>query len=494
MKNNTPRKTINVDKPNLKTLWNFKDSDDAVLNLSLFKESVPFDITGQTIRLGAKTNAGLKEQIEGFTIQGNNLDIALKNTILVPGIVEIDLEFIDAEGKMTSASFFINVNSKVLNDNAVVATNEFDSLTKAVEEIQGDYQGLRKIVIDENNAANLQDQVDNVNAHLAEKANDNESVKTLVGKKGIMYAGVIRNDGTGWKYIDDVIHNNINFTTIATNEKNQIVVYNTRAKKIGSMVVVPDETLASYGLICGASVGDTASFIECYAPFTGYISGAGAVVANDWFNGAYTVVPLVDGTGFTINYDGGGNSKDKVVINNVRDSGTTHYGLDIRSARATSKQVELRAYHDLYGYIYYDGSAWQVSSSCIANISCSFDNATGVLTINHDGMGGGTGYHEYQSVSVTPRKGSSSTALIHPRINSVSHSQVKIEFYDTNGTLITTPTNNMRIFFSRPGFRVPHTWNSGTRVYFDFGYSLVRAGNLVSTTGNLWLLGLHQAL
>lgn len=172
MINETQRKAINVDKPNLIPLWTFKQNDDAVLNISLFKESVMFDVTGQTIRLGAKTSNGLKEQIDGFTIQGNNIDIALKNTILVPGIVEIDLEFTDAEGKMTSASFFINVNKKVLNDTAVEATNEFGTFKKTVEEIQGDYKGLKAIIIDENNAANLQNQVNEVNASLEQGGNE----------------------------------------------------------------------------------------------------------------------------------------------------------------------------------------------------------------------------------------------------------------------------------------------------------------------------------
>jgi hypothetical protein len=308
----------------------------------------------------------------------------------------------------------------------------------------------------------------------------------------ISYAGVIRNDGTGWKYITDEVHQNINFTSISTTINNEIVVYYTDAKLIGAMLVTPDETLASYGLTCGASVGDTAAFIKCYAPFTGYIDGSGTIVSNDWFNGAYAVTPLGDGTGYTINYDGGGNSKEKVLVTNVRDSAPPHNGLDIRAARSGAGQAILRAYHDLYGYIYFDGSNWQVSSSCVANITCSFDALTGVLTITHDGMNGSAGYFEFQNVSVTPRKGLT-TGLFHPRINSVTQTQVKIEFYDNAGNLLTSPTTNMRIFFSRPGFRVPHMWNSGTRVYFDFGYSIIRPDKLVSGNGNLWLMGLHEA-
>ena len=166
MKNESTRKVINVDKPNYVPLFEFKELDNAVIRLSLFKASVEFDITGQTVKLGAKTSKGLKEQSEGFTINKNNLDIDLKNSILVPGTVEIDLELKDASGTMTTASFFITVKSKVLNDKAVEGTNEYDTFTKTVAKVEEDYKGLRRIIIDENQAANLQDQVNQTNAQL----------------------------------------------------------------------------------------------------------------------------------------------------------------------------------------------------------------------------------------------------------------------------------------------------------------------------------------
>lgn len=182
MKNESTRKVINVDKPNYVPLFEFKELDNAVIRLSLFKASVEFDITGQTVKLGAKTSKGLKEQSEGFTINKNNLDIDLKNSILVPGTVEIDLELKDASGTMTTASFFITVKSKVLNDKAVEGTNEFDTFTKTVAKVEEDYKGLRRIIIDENQAANLQDQVNQTNAHLEHKANE---VDLIVERKRI---------------------------------------------------------------------------------------------------------------------------------------------------------------------------------------------------------------------------------------------------------------------------------------------------------------------
>ena len=136
MINETLRKNINVDKENILPISTFKEGDNALLKLALFKNSVEFDVTGQTVKLGAKTSKGLIEQIDGFTISKNNLDIKLKNSILVPGKIEIDLEIKDSNGSMTTASFFITVNRKVLNDEAVEATNEFDTFTKAIDKVE----------------------------------------------------------------------------------------------------------------------------------------------------------------------------------------------------------------------------------------------------------------------------------------------------------------------------------------------------------------------
>ena len=183
MINETLRKNINVDKPNLIPIFNLKEDDDAILKLSLFKNSTEFDITGQTVRLGAKTKNGLLEQIDGFTISKNNLDIELKNSILVAGKIEIDLEIKDTNGVMTTASFFILVNQKVLNDVAVEATNEFDTFTKTVDKIESDYTGLRRIIIVENQAASLQDQINNVNSSLDNIESEIPLIKNEINKR-----------------------------------------------------------------------------------------------------------------------------------------------------------------------------------------------------------------------------------------------------------------------------------------------------------------------
>ena len=200
MKNNVNRKNINVDKQNIIPLWNFKQEDDAILKLALYKGAIPFDITGQTIVLGAKRpNNSVVEQPDGFTISGNEIDIALKNNIIaVNGSVELDLQITDVNGKLTSASFFITVSKKVLGENNLEASNDISAVNKVVNDlkskeeqvnkiindikpkadklmndIKSDYNSLQKIIIDENQAANLQGQITDLGSQLDTKANKN---------------------------------------------------------------------------------------------------------------------------------------------------------------------------------------------------------------------------------------------------------------------------------------------------------------------------------
>lgn len=203
MKNENIRKIINVDKTNYVPIYTFKQEDDGLLKLALYKNSTEFDITGQTVKMGAKRpNNSIVELTDGFKINKNELDITLKNNILaVPGTVECDLEIIDASGKMTTASFYLSVSQKMTGENNLNASNDISAINKLVEDIKKkgkdidtvindvkpksdklmsdikkDYDSLHKIIIDENQAANLQDQVNQTNAHLEQKRDKSEKI------------------------------------------------------------------------------------------------------------------------------------------------------------------------------------------------------------------------------------------------------------------------------------------------------------------------------
>ena len=82
------------------------------------------------------------------------------------------------------------------------------------------------------------------------------------GKTYQIVAGVLRNNGSGWDFLDNVGHEPINISTV-TNTTTQIHVnYAFTAKKVISFVATPDETYAIQGLFCGASVGYETAWIQ----------------------------------------------------------------------------------------------------------------------------------------------------------------------------------------------------------------------------------------
>lgn len=180
MINDIARKSINVDAPNNVPVAQIKEYDDFILKLALMKYNTPFDCTGQTATLGVKAPSGLFEQTTDITINKDQIDIKLKTGIVSKaGTCAMELKLVDINGSMTTASFFIVVNPKVLNDGAVQATSEFDTLSKTAANIQTDYNSLKKIMIDENNAANLQNQINKSNAQLEDNVHQiNETISS----------------------------------------------------------------------------------------------------------------------------------------------------------------------------------------------------------------------------------------------------------------------------------------------------------------------------
>lgn len=138
MRNIDRENNIDVNAINYSPIATFKQGDNATLELTLFKNGQEFDITGQTITLGAyRPNNTVIEQIDGFTINRNVLIIKLKNSVLaIHGIVEIELNLEDSEGEMTTSSFFIKVNKKVLGEDNLAASDEFNSLKQLKIDLQ----------------------------------------------------------------------------------------------------------------------------------------------------------------------------------------------------------------------------------------------------------------------------------------------------------------------------------------------------------------------
>lgn len=203
MKNEMIRKIVNVDKVNYSPIFTVKQEDDVVLKIALYRNSVPFSVAGQTITLGAKrSNNSVIQMIDGFSVNNHEIDITLKNTVIaVPGDVECDLEIKDSNGKMTTASFFITVDKKMLGTDNIYASNDMPAINKLETELSGlknsveftvekfgttfknlqeEYKTWKDLAISENVSLALQSQVNVLNQNMNFKI-----VKTIAERDGL---------------------------------------------------------------------------------------------------------------------------------------------------------------------------------------------------------------------------------------------------------------------------------------------------------------------
>lgn len=145
MKNIEIYNTLNIDKDSSSIVATFTQEDDAVMEFKLFKDGQEIVLKDQTISLGAERKDGaVIEQDDGFLIKENNvLNITLKkNIIQVVGVVKIQLYLKDKSGEMASNTFNIRVNKKLLGAENIEATNDIKSLNTLVLELKNNTNKL----------------------------------------------------------------------------------------------------------------------------------------------------------------------------------------------------------------------------------------------------------------------------------------------------------------------------------------------------------------
>lgn len=166
-------KEIKVNEKNIIPLAEVKEESDVTLNLELYKNNMPFDVTGQSIKLGLLINNELiGEQSDGITINKNVVTIKLKNSFIQPGRLELDLTLTDNTGRMTTSSFYLIVNKKTIGGTSIQGTDLLETLDQIILDfevnfretingIKADYDSLRRIIISENQVAELQELINN---------------------------------------------------------------------------------------------------------------------------------------------------------------------------------------------------------------------------------------------------------------------------------------------------------------------------------------------
>lgn len=313
------------------------------------------------------------------------------------------------------------------------------------------------------------------------------------GRRYRMVACVMRNSGSGWAYIDDSDHAPIGLSTISVTTSGGADVlrtgYDFTASRVLSLFGGPDETLASRGLLFGPSVGLTYADWRMYLPFSAWVDRNAGTFSfgniDPWLGPGVntTVAPtpgITDGSSFQITHLAGSDD-DVPVVSLIR--GNAVPSLDIAvTYGATSIRVDY--IEDLHGYVYYDGSAWQVQTPNSSKPTFSF--AAGVLTVTHEDIGD---VHDTMVAAVGPSyivttgvpSGSAATRAI----------SFQVSFQDYAGATVNTANTSMRFHYRRPR-KVRSVPPDGTRVAIRRGPVLVDPDQVTSVNGNIWVLGLLE--
>lgn len=130
--------TLNINSNSLLNIATFRQEDNATLMLELYKNGQSIDLTGQKIILGAERSDGsIIEQEEDISTNENIVTIKLKKNILaINGLVKMQLTLSDSEGTMSTTSFNINVDRKILGAENIKASNDIETINSLVLDLK----------------------------------------------------------------------------------------------------------------------------------------------------------------------------------------------------------------------------------------------------------------------------------------------------------------------------------------------------------------------
>ena len=104
------RKILLLDEYKIKDVYYIKQYDDIRISFSLYKNSLPFNCTGQNLTLNIKKpNNGVKK-LSGFVINENNIKIYIPGTVFnTTGINKCEIKISDNMGSITTPTFAFKV-------------------------------------------------------------------------------------------------------------------------------------------------------------------------------------------------------------------------------------------------------------------------------------------------------------------------------------------------------------------------------------------------
>jgi len=294
-------------------------------------------------------------------------------------------------------------------------------------------------------------------------------------------AGVLRNTGTGWDWINNSGHTPVGFGAVSVVGNAIRVNYTFTANKVVSLVVCPDETFALQGLSCGASVGTTYSDIFLAAPLKFTVDCAtNAVISPDIFSGLVT------------------SSNASGVTTISHPSCTANYAPSSSQLRKTNGDMGL---YPTFGYasnatyiehntglsgLYQYSSGWALFTDIDTTrhpFTATWNAVAGALDITHPACG-----NNYD-IQLTSR--GTLIPVISSTAGTFDKTKFRVEFYDYAGVKVTAQSSAMNFSFARQAVCRSLTVSNGL-YSIDRGYATLDPSQLVSSTGNLWVYGIME--
>lgn len=299
-------------------------------------------------------------------------------------------------------------------------------------------------------------------------------------KKYIKVAGVIRNTGTGWFFISDSGHNKITFGTITTDIAGTVTIQNPpNVKTIGSVLVGADETFSKIGITAGSSVSLAETVITFAAPLE-FILNADAATVSVPAHFTDQITAQVNASNIAINYPAQ-QTNVPILMSRIGSDPIEKINASLSVAGSTTSQIQFRK--DFYGFVFWDGAAWDTLGSNDDAGAVTFAFAASKLTITHPNTAGEfnrqiTGRHPY-----------------HALIGSITDTTTDVHFVTLPGVDVTPEDTNMR--FTYLIGEMPCV--VGASVITKIGQWAIKGGNcqvdaneIVEANGNFWIEGIFE--
>lgn len=120
MKNVIRNKSLLMDNYNENIIRSIKQYDDVVLTLLLYKDSLPFDLTNQTVSFGVLKPDDTEKEYSGIgyiSVDSNQVTLNIDGDTMTDqvGLLQFELKIVDSNGEMTSPTFALDVKKKIIS-------------------------------------------------------------------------------------------------------------------------------------------------------------------------------------------------------------------------------------------------------------------------------------------------------------------------------------------------------------------------------------------